>query len=338
MHKAQSLINHVVLVLDASYSMRKHASALIKATDEQIKHLAKRSQELNQETRVTIYRFGSQTIECLIFDMDVARLPSTADLYAVLYENTALIDATMKSQQDLKTTSQLYGDHAFLTFVLTDGAENESRKYTVSNLKQELQNMPVNWSMGWLVPNEEGVRYLSTFGVLKDSIAKWDTSSAAGLDTAVSHIKTATDNFMNARSKGVRGTRSVFSTGLDAVNTQTVTHSLEKLPREAYGIYMVQHDSRIDEAVKQITGGSYKIGQGYYQLHKTETIQPQKEIIVVDKISNVAYSGKYARSLIGLPDKPVRVKPGYNPKYDIYVQSTSINRKLLAGKHVLVKY
>lgn len=337
MHKAQRLINHVVLVLDASFSMNGKQHKLIKAADEQIKYLARRSEELSQETRVSIYHFGETTIECLIFDMDVMRLPSIADLYRVLRENTSLIDAFVKSQEDLETTSQLYGDHAFLTFVLTDGQENRSRRKP-SELSNKIFNAPENWSTGFLVPDQSGVRYLENLGVLRDSIATWDVTGTAGLDTAVSAIKTATDNFMTSRAKGVRGTRSVFSTGADAVNVQTVSQTLAPLPVTAYGIYRVTQDGRIDETVKKITG-SYKIGQGFYQLTKTETIQASKEIIVVDKLTNQAYSGREARHLIGLPDgQPVRVKPDYNPKYDIYVQSTSINRKLLANKNILVKY
>jgi hypothetical protein len=32
----------------------------------------------------------------------------------------------------------------------------------------------------------------------------------------------------------------------------------------------------------------------------------------------------------------VRVKPNHNPKFTIYVQSTSVNRKLLAGTKALI--
>lgn len=39
--------------------------------------------------------------------------------------------------------------------------------------------------------------------------------------------------------------------------------------------------------------------------------------------------------MIGLPDMAVRVKPDYNPDYSVYVQSTSINRKLIAGTKYL---
>lgn len=336
MHQAQRLINHVVLVLDASWSMNGKQAKLIKAADDQIKHLARRSEELSQETRVSIYHFGETTIECLIFDMDVMRLPSIKDLYKVLYENTALIDAVCKSQDDLATTSQLYGDHAFLTFVLTDGEENRSTKFNATQLRNRIAGADVNWSMGWLVPDERGVRYLENLGVLRDSVATWDVTGTAGLDVAVSAIKTATDNFMTARSTGVRGTKSVFSTGTAAVNKTTVKQALNPLDRKSYRIHPVPTDSRIDEFITNL-GYSFHTGLGYYQLTKTETIQASKKIVVVDKSNGQAYSGDEARGLIGLPNKAVRVRPDHNPLYDIYVQSTSLNRKLLKNTKLLVK-
>lgn len=323
MHKAQSLINHVALVLDASYSMKGREGSLIKATDDQIKYLAKRSQELNQETRVSVYRFGDKTIECLIFDMDVARLPSADDLYSVLYENTALIDATLKSQEDLATTSVLYGDHAFLTFVLTDGQENSSRR-SKTELINHIKNSEVNWSLGFLVPDERAVRFTESLGVLRDSIAVWNVASATGLNEAVSAIQKATDNFMQNRAKGVRGTRSVFSTGIDAVNRNTVRENLT--PINGFTIHQANGRLAVKDFLK-MSGYDFTPGIAYYQLVKTETIQENKKIVVVDKKSNKAYSGAEARHLIGLPDgQRVRVRPDHNPKYDIFVQSTSNNR------------
>jgi hypothetical protein len=333
MHKAQRLINHVALVLDASWSMRGKERAVVKVTDEQIKYLAKRSQELNQETRITVYRFGT-TVECLIFDMDVTRLPSANDLYEVMYENTALIDATMKSQKDLETTSQLYGDHAFLTFVLTDGAENRSSKFSRNDLTRQIQSAPVNWSLGFLVPDNQGVRYVEDLGVLRDSIAIWDTTSASGLNVAASSIRTATDNFMTNRAKGVRGTRSVFSTGADAVNDRTV-RALKTVGTDKYTLLHVVQDTPIADFVRN-AGISYYAGIGYYQLTKSETIQPNKQIAVVDKKTNKVYTGAEARDLIGLPHYSTRVRPNYNPKYDIFVQSTSHNRKLISGTKLLI--
>lgn len=324
----------MALVLDASLSMKGKDHSLITAADAQIQHLALRSEQMEQETRVSVYYFGEYTIECLIFDMDVMRLPSISGLYKVLRENTALLDATMKSQNDLATTSQLYGDHAFLTFVLTDGQENRSKRYTASDLRQYVRNMPDNYSLAFLVPDELGVAYMERLGVLRDSIAVWDTTGTAGLNDAVSVIQTATDNFMTARASGVRSTRSVFSTGADAINPSTVKDNLKYLTN--VDKYRVDADSRIDEFVRKVVG-YYNAGMAYYQLTKTETIQPQKAILVVDKSNGNVYGGPEARQLIGLPDHHTRVKPDFNPKYDIFVQSTSLNRKLLKGTKVLVK-
>jgi hypothetical protein len=314
--------------------MWSHKSNLIKVADEQIKYLAQRSEELQQETRVSVYVFDSQ-VECVLFDMDVMRLPSIRDLYWVR-GTTALVDATLKSQQDLETTSQLYGDHAFLTFVLTDGGENASRNHSYT-LANKIENAPENWSLGFLVPNEAGVAYVERLSVGRGSIAIWDTTSATGIVDAVSTIRTATDNFMTNRASGIRGTRSVFSTSIDVVNKKTVSENLQALPRDTYKLYPVPTKARIDEFINGL-GFKYVKGIGYYQLSKTETIQPQKDIIVVEKKTGNAYSGSNARGLIGLPATGrVRVKPDHNPLFDIFVQSTSLNRNLVPNTRVLVK-
>lgn len=331
MHKAQRLINHVALVLDGSSSMSTHKAKLIEVADEQIRHLALRSEEMSQETRVSVYLFNNK-VECLIFDMDVMRLPSIADLYRAS-GMTALVDSIIKSQDDLATTSQIYGDHAFLTFVLTDGMENASlHSWTSVNRYLKAGD---NWTVGFLVPDSQGVAYMKRIGAAPESVAVWDASSSLGIVDAVSTIRTATDNFMRNRASGVRGSRGVFSTGVDAVNKQTVTSTLT--PVNDYFALPVQYKSRIDDYVTAHTG-RYVQGSAFYQLTKTENIQPQKQILVVDKKTGVVYGGFQARQLIGLPSTgTVRVRPDANPLYDIFVQSTSLNRNLMPNTKVLVR-
>lgn len=336
MHKAQSFINHVAIVTDASYSMTHLQSTVRTVLDEQIRNLHDLSKEHNQETRVSVYRFGEETIECLIFDMDVARLPSSAELYSVLRENTALIDAFLKSQDDLATTSTLYGDHAFLTFVLTDGQENRSRN-PKSMMKERIFSAPENWSVGFLVPDRQGVRDMENLGVLADSVAIWDVSSAKGLIDAGAKMRTATSNWMVGRKSGVRGTRSVFGTGLDAVNKRSVVQNLQPLKANEFTLLTSLGTAQIRDFVTSATG-AYDRGKAYYKLTKKETIQPSKQIVVVEKATGKAYTGENARHLIGLPDgKYVDVRPDANPAYDIYVQSTSVNRKVSPNDKVLVR-
>jgi hypothetical protein len=330
----QNYINHVVLVLDASWSMDGHTDTLIKVTDAQIEYLAHRSEELNQETRVSIYDFAND-VRCLVYDMDVLRLPSIESLYSTRGQ-TALIDATLKSLDDLSHTATLYGDHAFLTYVLTDGQENRSRNRP-TRLKERLAGLPGNWTVAALVPDASGVRWCTDCGFQRDNVAVWDTTSAKGIVEVGDTIRAATDNFMESRAKGgFTGTRSLFSTGAEAVNAATVHANLTPLPSQAYDILPVHQDSPIRDYVYS-RGLDYTIGKGFYQLTKTETIQPQKQIAIREKRSGRIFSGGAARDLLGLPHgSQVRVKPDYNSEYDVFVQSTSVNRKVLRDTDLLV--
>lgn len=329
----ENYINHVVLVLDASSSMQTHSRELIRVADGQVKYLARRSQELDQETRVSIYSFN-ETPRCLIYDKDVLRLPSIDSLYNAR-GMTALVDATLLALDDLDKTATLYGDHAFLSFVLTDGQENRSHNQP-GTLINRLNRLPNNWTVACLVPDQRSVFEAKGFGFPADNIAVWDANSAAGIAEVGETIRRATDNFMDNRAKGVRGTRSLFSTGLDAVNSQTVHSTLTPLSKTSYDIIPVHHDSAIREYI-QSRGLPYTIGSGFYQLTKTESIQAQKQIAIREKSSGRIFWGEAARDLLGLPrNLEVRVKPNINPEYDVFVQSTSVNRKLLANTDVLV--
>lgn len=329
----ENYINHVVLTLDASYSMQPHAGDLIKVATSQIEHLARRSQELDQETRVSIYDFADD-VRCLVYDKDVLRLPSIAGLYRPR-GNTALIDATIKSLRDLAHTAQLYGDHAFLEFVLTDGEENRSR-HTGMDLRRELGGLPEQWTVACLVPDQMSKHEAQGFGFAPANIAVWNPDARTGVEDAGAVIRQATESFMTNRAKGMRGTATLFSTGVDVVNGATVRAVLgAPMDRTAYDIIPVSTDDYIRPFVES-RGLPYSIGQGYYQLTKTETIQNRKQIAVREKATGAVYAGPQARELLGLGGNDVRVKPDHNPAWDVFVQSTSVNRRLVAGTDLLV--
>lgn len=363
MHINQSKINHVALVIDASVSMRRHRDAVIAVADGLIKHLAVKSQELDQETRVTVYTFGDDW-RVLIFDKDVMRLPSIKNLYEI-DGNTALIAATMKSQDDLDKTAQMYGDHAFLTYVITDGEENVSRwstvfggngkrvrwsdepsKYTAEQLKQmladRLNGLAENWTVACLVPDVMGVRYAASYGFPRDNIQIWDTTSKDGILEVGKMITEATDTYMVNRSLGVRGSKTMFAKmGAADLNLGAVRQAgLRRLAKDKYEVLAVltaNDGEAIKDFVEDKTGRPYVTGTAYYELMKTEKIQPQKAILVRDRKSGVVYTGQHARDLLGLPaDREMRVKPDVNPKYRVFVQSTSLNRKLVGGTKLLL--
>lgn len=325
-------INHIALVLDASGSMQLHKNELIKIADEQIKYLAQRSKEMDQETRVTVYTFN-QKVDCKIYDKDVLRLPSIASLYNCDGQ-TALIASVLKSQTDLAATAQLYGDHSFLTFILTDGQEN--CQGNVRELSAKIKSLPDNWTVAVLVPNQQGKAEAKCLGFPSDNIAIWDTTTKAGLEEAGKTIKAATDNWMTGRKSGIRGSSTLFMMSADNLNKDTIKAAgLTPLKANQFVRIPVPSDCVIKKFVED-AGLKFTVGTCFYQLSKTETIQANKEIAVVEKKTAKVYSGASARSMLGLPDTEVRVKHDYNPLFDVFVQSTSVNRKLIAGTKLIV--
>lgn len=330
-------INHVVFVLDASWSMDPVVPALIKSVDAEVAHLAKRSQEMDQETRITIYVFSDRDkIRCLVYDKDVLRLPSIAKLYKT-EGRTALVDATLLAIDDLAMTPEKYGDHAFLMYVFTDGQENESRNH-YRNLVSKISELPDHWSLGVLVPDRRGEDMAARFGFPQNNIATWDAGTDHGVNEGFSSVvRQATENFMEGRSRGIRGSRNIFSTGADAVNASSIQQAaLKPLAHGSYQLVPVHRDSPIREFVENDCGMHYVTGMAFYQLTKREEIQANKKLAVVRKSTSQVFTGPQVRDLVGLPSMNVKVRPDFNPEYEIYVQSTSVNRKLLVGTKLLL--
>lgn len=336
----QNHINHIALVLDASGTMEPYREAVVTVVDNEIQSLAKRSRELDQETRVTVYLFDREVI-CVIYDKDVLRLPSIRDFYMNWGgSTTALIDATMQSQLDLRQTPQIYGDHAFLTYVLTDGLENASHNYGPSALRSLLESQKDNETIGVLVPEQRHVDGTVRLGFHRGNVAVWDATSRRGVVEVGTRIRATTDAFMVARAHGVKGTRTLFTGGAEVVNRETVgvKHGFTALKKDVdYRIFTIRTESVIRLAVEALTGAAYRRGAAFYELVKSEVVQDYKEIRIRHRKNGMVYAGPDSRKILGLPDAgSVRVRPADNYTYQIFVQSTSVNRKLPAGTKLLV--
>ncbi len=328
----QNYINHIALVIDASSSMYQLSAEVVKVADNQIKYLAQRSKELDQETRITVYVFADKTT-CLVYDKDVLRMPSLAGLFKAI-GNTALIDASVKAIEDLSKTPELYGDHAFLVYVLTDGEENVSRTKP-TDLAARITRLADNWTVAVFVPNQNGKFEAKKFGFPADNIAIWDTTKK-GFSEAGEQIRVATDAFMVARATGVRGSKNLFNMDVSHIDKTTVEKSLTRLHPGQYRVADVAEKGRIDQFVENFTKRAYKMGEAYYQLSKPEKVQPGKQVALFDVKSKAVYTGAQARQLLGLPDHEVKVSPASHPDFWIFVQSGSVNRNLVPGTKLLI--
>lgn len=376
--KEIAYVHHVALVLDESWSMNHIKDDLIKAVDRTVETLAHDSKEWEHETRVTIYTFNSagvnQTrghtdgdVRCQHYDKDVLRLPSLADRYHPA-GGTPLIDATLKAINDLSKTPELYGDHAFLVYVLTDGDENTSRvAHTAAGkaraLTSRIASLGDNWTIAAFVPDFQGVERAKKYGF--PNVKEWNATNAQGVEEVGEVIQQTTRTWMENRSRGTRSAgTSLFVGGL--VDAAAVKAKLTPLAHHAYDLVPVtsrEGDAsfekrkkptkkfpegevigrfiRIDDFINKITGGKFAIGMGYYQLFShgaraSEKIQGNKDIAVLDKRTSQVYVGAAARQIVGLPDHDVTVKADTNPDYEIFVRSTSENRHLPIGTKLLL--
>lgn len=327
----QHYVNHISLVVDRSGSMSGHTKTVVQVFDKELAYLKQRSIDLYQETRISIYLFGDK-IELLAFDMDVMRFESLAGYYKI-EGKTRLIDAVTQSIEDQKRLPEIHGDHAFLQYVITDGQENASQRANILGINKLLTGLPNNWTVACLVPNPQGKFEAQKFGFNADSIAVWDTTSSVGFENVGKQFSRVMDTYMTARSQGIRGTTGLFT--LDTANLNV--NQLNEVNTKEYDIFRVDREIQIKPLVESWTQAPYRLGSTYYQPVKTVKIQDHKSILVQDAKNGRVYEGRNLRQLLGLPSQTAEVNPGSHSDWRIFVQSTSINRKLFPGTFVLVR-
>lgn len=335
----QHLINHVSLVVDKSSSMDHLREKVVEVFDRELDGLKKRSVDANQETRVSIYLFAANDglnrnswLEVLSYDMDVMRFTSLKGLYRP-YGNTALLDAVAQSITDHKKIPETYGDHAFLTYVITDGEENRSKINTPGALTTLINSLPDNWTTALLVPNQAGVNAAMRFGFNAGSISIWDTTNA-GVEAIGHQFTNSMDNYFAMRSSGVRGTKNLFTLDPGVVRTKS---NLSEVDPKTFDVYPVRSTAVIKDYVESWTKEKYRLGSTYYQPVKPVKLQDYKKILMQDTKTGRVYEGNNMRSLLGLPDYTIEVNPMQHPDWRMFVQSTSTNRKLFPNTFILVR-
>lgn len=109
---------------------------------------------------------------------------------------------------------------------------------------------------------------------------------------------------------------------------------LESVPAGRFQVLHVTDNISIKDFFI-LSGATFKIGKGFYELSKSEEVQERKEVILVNRYGDF-FSGAKARELIGLPyGTRGKVRPKRGFEYKVFVQSTSNNRKLIGGTQFL---
>ena len=326
--------NHVYVVFDRSGSMSHLIDSAVKIFNKQIDFLRENSLLFEQETRVSFYSFNNK-IECMISDVDVARPIKLDKMRAI--GGTALIDATTQAIEDALSQPQKYGDHAFYLYIITDGEENSSERKNLIGFSPKIKSLPNNFTVAAFVPDNNSKTILSKYGIPIGNIDKWDATEK-GIEEVGQKFSAITRNMFTSRQKGVRSSQTVFSDLLQ-VNQSNVSQVLSEVPKSQYEI-VINEDVKAVEIMDLVESKMprvvYHKGMAFYELVKNEHIQPKKEIVIQNKKTGKVYSGDNARTLLNLPNQEVKVTVGDFGEWNVYVQSTSVNRKVIPKQRVLV--
>jgi hypothetical protein len=119
-------------------------------------------------------------------------------------------------------------------------------------------------------------------------------------------------------------------TGLEEMKEEDFT--LKPSPPGRFQTLPVAEDQDI-QGFAESNGLTFERGKGFYEFNKPELIQKTKEIVLLEKSTGLFYEGNKARKMLNLVDydEKKRIKPSDLDAYKVFIQSTSMNRKLVGG-------
>lgn len=225
---------------------------------------------------------------------------------------------------------------SFLVQITTDGQEMHSKtkwrdRYT---LGQKIKQMQATGRWTFVARIPRGCRhYLDGLNIPAGNITEWDTT-AEGMAQATAQTTQAMTSFYKSRSAGATSS-NVFYSNTQAVDTSKLADISGKT-----SLYIVgdNQDGIMVRDFILTKRMEYKIGGAFYQLTKTESrVSPTKLILIRDRTSGKVFAGEEARRMIGLDTlNNARLHPNHGGGgYDIFIQSESVNRKLVKGTGVL---
>lgn len=337
--------NYIGLSRDHSGSMRSIARFAARDFNSKIASIREASISQNQDTIVSIVECGygnTEKVRRVVTNSSVTTLTEMAEhQYEANGRGTPLWDSVGELIEMFENVPDANNkDVSFLVMVITDGAENASVKYSASSIAHKIRELERTdrWSFVFRVPRGYGRTITQALGVSEGNIQEWEQTEK-GVAAAAQRDKEAFTQYYSSRSAGVTSTRK-FYTNLSEVSSKDVAVALTDISKEVtiWPVGPSDNGSEIRPFVEaRLNGAPLLKGAGFYQLTKTEPeVQDNKKILIRDKNTSGIYYGAAARQMLGLPTYgTVRLAPGNHGNFDIFIQSTSVNRKLTSGTSLI---
>lgn len=329
--------NYIGISRDHSASMRPLVKQAAQDYNSKIEAIRTGALAHNQDTIVSVVECGTghtSKVGRAITNSNVVALKPMSS-YEANGMGTPLFDSVGELIEMFEKVPD-YNDPevSFLVMAITDGEENASRRYTGRSLAQKIQSLirTDKWTFVFRVPRGYA-RNLTALGIPAGNILEWDQTERGVFEAAAKDTEAFTSYF-TMRSSGIRSTEK-FYTNLADVSSKQVEATLEDISAKVtiWPIGPKDDGAQIKPFVEQRLGGPMIKGCAFYQLNKPESaVQDYKKILIRDKTTQAVYFGAAARQMLGLPTYgTIKLAPGNHGNFDIFIQSTSINRKLVQG-------
>ncbi len=333
---------YVGFVRDHSISMRPIARGAAKDYNSNLLAFQSAARENGVDTILTVVECGvgqqAKVVRAVVNSNVYVVEPIGENSYHTTGAGTPLFASVNECVQLMRDVPDATDPEvSFLVMVITDGEENQSKAGSKERMLDVIKTLQAtdHWTFVFRVPRG-GKRTLLNFGIPEGNILEWDQTEQ-GFVAATHSTVDAVSKFYHDRSLGVTSTNKFYA-DLHNVTLTKMKQTLTDISKDVSSWYVDAYldGVAIKDFVEKHRYGQYILGTCYYELTKTEDIQPQKKIIVEDKTTLHYYTGLEARSLVGLPDYGnVKLVPGNLGIYKVYVQSTSINRKLVKNTRLL---
>jgi hypothetical protein len=315
------LVNHIAFVVDRSGSMGRIKAQVVRVFNNQLDTVQRNAKSAGQKTFLSTFMFHTTVDKPRHFATPVERVPKLAQKDYRLGGMTALLDAVGTAITRLQEAK---------------GAKDKG-------LIEKVQKTG-RWSLAFLVPPGSQVT-LTRFGIPKGNVTVWD-ATAKGTQVMDEKLAAGLSTFYKARASGKKSVTAFFTTDMSKVDVKTLS-ALKDLSK-GFARWTVDKERSIRDFVnnklqaspslRKKLGDAYQPGRGFYELTKPETVQPKKNIAILDKKTKAIFGGDQARHVLGMPSgSNVKVKPGNHMNYSIFVESTSNNRKLVRGTTLLYR-
>jgi hypothetical protein len=337
------LQTHCAFCIDESGSVAGIVKPLVDAYNQTVTDIRQAVLDEGQEASMTALAFGDRVLKHRILYVGQQVQTVKPLVYTDLNPTgmTPLFDSVWRAIKKLDELDDGKPETSFVISVVTDGQENQSVDPGVPTTVREIEKKTATdrWTFTFLVPNGSEDSFSRQFSIPRGNVQGWDTKTARGTKEAGIATSAAYRSFFVAKKKGGAGKKMSSKSFYSSTSDLTVREARSALSEITNQVIFI---TAIDESqIRQIILGAnleWIKGAAFYQLVKTEKkVQDYKMVCLRVKTSGKVYSGQEARNMLGIGGAAgtVRLVPGDHGKFDVFIQSTSVNRNIPIGTEVL---